>query len=125
MPTSHDPHIADTTAADAAVDAANGVHTVPLWANIDDASLCIGRSSKESMKAEVVAAEGRGKAEAEKAALQSTLDAALAQSQAQQGSLQATIQRLEADAKDYKVTCLIACLSSLAESAQRREFVVQ
>lgn len=55
------------------------------------------------MKAEVAAAEGRGKAEAEKAALQSALDRALAQAEAEQASLQLTIQRLETDAKEYKV----------------------
>ena len=55
------------------------------------------------MKAEVAAAEGRGKAEAEKAALQAALDSALAQAEAQQASLHLTIQRLETDAKDYKV----------------------
>ena len=62
------------------------------------------RASKEGMRAEVAAAEGRGKAEAEKAALQSALDAAAAQAAAQQSSLQLVIQRLETDAKDYKVT---------------------
>lgn len=55
------------------------------------------------MKAEVAAAEGRGKAEAEKAALQAALDTALAQAQAQEASLLLNIQRLENDAKDYKV----------------------
>lgn len=56
------------------------------------------------MKAEVAAAEGRGKAEAEKAALRAALDTALAQAQAQQASLLLNIQRLETDAKDYKVS---------------------
>lgn len=56
------------------------------------------------MKAEVAAAEGRGKAEAEKAALQAALDTALAQAQAQQASLLLNTQRLETDAKDYKVS---------------------
>ena len=56
------------------------------------------------MKAEVAAAEGRGKAEAEKAALQAALNSAVAQAEAQQSSLHLTIQRLETDAKDYKVS---------------------
>lgn len=55
------------------------------------------------MKAEVAAAEGRGKAEAEKAALQAALDTAVAQAQAQQATLLINIQHLETDAKDYKV----------------------
>ncbi|KAL3137456.1 hypothetical protein ABBQ38_004747 [Trebouxia sp. C0009 RCD-2024] len=54
------------------------------------------------MRAEVAAAEGRGKAEAEKAALQTALDSALAQAEAQQASLHLTIQRLQTDAKEYK-----------------------
>lgn len=62
------------------------------------------------MRAEVAAAEGRGKAEAEKAALQTALDSALAQTEAQQASLHLTIQRLQTDAKEYKVappTCVV------------------
>ena len=55
------------------------------------------------MKAEVAAAEARGKSEAEKAALQSGLEASAAQAEAQQASMQRSIQRLESDAKDYKV----------------------
>ena len=64
------------------------------------------------MRAEVAAAEGRGKAEAEKAALQTALDSALAQAEAQQASLHLTIQRLETDARDYKVvaqSCPFLC----------------
>lgn len=64
------------------------------------------------MRAEVAAAEGRGKAEAEKAALQTALDSALAQAEAQQASLHLTIQRLETDARDYKVvaqSCPLLC----------------
>lgn len=56
------------------------------------------------MRAEVTAAEGRGKAEAEKATLQAALDSAVAQAQAQQATLLLNIQRLETDAKDYKVS---------------------
>ena len=56
------------------------------------------------MKAEVAAAEGRGKAEAEKTALQAALNSAVAQAEAQQSSLHLTIQRLETDAKEYKVS---------------------
>ena len=63
------------------------------------------RSSKESSKAEVTAAEARGRAEAEKAGLERSLESAMAHAQAEQSSLQTTIQRLEADAKDYKVCC--------------------
>ena len=66
--------------------------------------VCCSRSSKESMKAEVAAAEGRGKAEAEKTALQAALNSAVAQAEAQQSSMHLTIQRLETDAKDYKVS---------------------
>jgi len=51
----------------------------------------------------VAAAEARGKAEAEKAGVQSALDAALSRAQAEHSSLQATVQRLETDTKDYKV----------------------
>ena len=58
------------------------------------------------MKAEVAAAEARGKAEAEKAALQAALDSALARAQTEQSSLQLAIQRLETDAKEYKVSQL-------------------
>ena len=61
------------------------------------------RSNKENSRAEVAAAEARGRAEAEKAALQAALDAALESSHTQQASLQATIQRLVTDARDYKV----------------------
>ena len=70
------------------------------WANI---SVDAFRSSKESQKAELGAAEARGKADAEKNALQSSLDAAVARGEAEQSSLQAAIQRLEHDAKEYKV----------------------
>lgn len=56
------------------------------------------------MKAEVAAAEGRGKAEAEKTALQAALNSAVAQAEAQQSSLHLTVQRLETDAKEYKVS---------------------
>ena len=67
------------------------------------------------MKAEVAAAEARGKAEAEKAGLQTALDAALSRAEAEQLSLQATIQGLETDAKEYKVNHLrlLPCLSLL------------
>lgn len=64
------------------------------------------------MKAEVAAAEGRGKAEAEKAALQAALSSAVAQAEAQQATLLLNIQRLETDAKDYKVVsspCVTTC----------------
>lgn len=61
------------------------------------------------MKAEVAAAEGRGKAEAEKTALQSALEAAHLQAEAQLASLQLTIQGLETDAKEYKVC--IGCVN--------------
>ena len=61
------------------------------------------RSSKESTKAELAAAEARGRADAEKVALQAALDSAAVRSQAEQSTLQATLQRLEADARDYKV----------------------
>lgn len=63
------------------------------------------RSSKESQKAELAAAEARGKADAEKNAVQKALDDALARAEAEQSSLQAAIQRLEHDAKEYKVPC--------------------
>ena len=61
------------------------------------------------MKAEVAAAEGRGKAEAEKTALQAALNSAVAQAEAQQANLHLTIQRLETDAKDYKVSSQPVC----------------
>lgn len=67
---------------------------------------CVHRSSKESMKAEVAAAEARGKAEAEKAGLQTALDAALSRAEAEQSCLQATVHGLETDAKEYKVSHL-------------------
>ena len=57
------------------------------------------------MKAEVAAAEARGKAEAEKAGLQTALDAALSRAEAEQSSLQSSIHRLETETKDYKVSC--------------------
>lgn len=59
------------------------------------------------MKAEVGAAEARGKAEAEKAGLQTALDAALSRSEAEQSSLQSSIHRLETETKDYKVSCVM------------------
>lgn len=58
------------------------------------------------MKAEVAAAEARGKAEAEKAGLQTALDAALSRAEAEQSSLQSSIHRLETESKDYKVSCV-------------------
>lgn len=59
------------------------------------------------MKSEVGAAEARGKAEAEKAGLQSALDAAVSRAEAEQSSLQSSIQRLETESKDYKVSCIM------------------
>ncbi len=56
------------------------------------------------MRAEVAAAEARGKAEAEKAGLQTALDAALSRAEAEQSSLQSSIHRLETETKDYKVS---------------------
>ena len=72
---------------------------------------CVHRSGKESVKAEVAAAEARGKAEAEKAGLQTALDAALSRAEAEQSCLQATVQGLETDAREYKVShlSLTAC----------------
>ncbi len=71
------------------------------------------------MKAEVAAAEARGKAEAEKAGLQTALDAALSRAEAEQSSLQSSIHRLETETKDYKVSCLMhaAQLSMLLSSS--------
>ena len=59
------------------------------------------------MKAEVAAAEARGKAEAEKTGLQTALDAALSRAEAEQSSLQSSIHRLETETKDYKVSCVV------------------
>lgn len=59
------------------------------------------------MKAEVAAAEARGKAEAEKAGLQTALDTALSRAEAEQSSLQSSIHRLETETKDYKVSCVM------------------
>jgi hypothetical protein len=56
------------------------------------------------MRAEVAAAEARGKTEAEKAGLQTALDAALSRAEAEQSSLQSSIHRLETETKDYKVS---------------------
>ena len=76
------------------------------------------RSSKESSKAEVTAAEARGRAEAEKAGLEKALESAMANSQAEQSALQMTIQRLEADAKDYKACCLGSSIPFIAHAGQ-------
>lgn len=61
------------------------------------------RSGKDAQKAELAAAEARGKADAEKNALQGALDAVVGRAEAEQASLQAAVQRLEQDAKEYKV----------------------
>ncbi len=75
------------------------------------------------MKAEVAAAEARGKAEAEKAGLQTALDAALSRAEAEQSSLQSSIHRLETETKDYKVSCVVhaAQLRMLLSSSSCRQ----
>ncbi len=75
------------------------------------------------MKAEVAAAEARGKAEAEKAGLQTALDAALSRVEAEQSSLQSSIHRLETETKDYKVSCVVhaAQLRMLLSSSSCRQ----
>lgn len=67
------------------------------------------RSGKDSQKAELAAAEARGKADAEKSALQGVLNAAVAKAEAEQATLHAAVQRLEHDAKDYKVGLHLSC----------------
>ena len=61
------------------------------------------RSGKDAQKAELAAAEARGKADAEKNALQGAYDAAVGRAEAERASLQTAVWRLEQDAKEYKV----------------------
>ncbi|KAA6417667.1 MAG: hypothetical protein FRX49_12355 [Trebouxia sp. A1-2] len=85
----------------------------------------LDRSSKESMKAEVAAAEARGKAEAEKAGLQTALDTALSRAEAEQSSLQSSIHRLETETKDYKARAHTLLRQKEMELSRARESAAQ